>query len=41
MTSPETGFEAYASSRWPTLYRTAYLLTGDPASPRTCCRPRW
>lgn len=32
MTSPETGFEAYASSRWPTLFRTAYLLTGDPTS---------
>lgn len=25
-------FEEYAAARWPALYRTAHLLTGDPGS---------
>ena len=29
MADPELGFEEFMAARWPPLFRTAYLLTGD------------
>lgn len=32
MTDMDDGFSDYAAARWPSLYRTALLLTGKPAA---------